>query len=716
VSEENKHDVGSAFWRVVTHFDRSKIYPYQAFRNAVGVALPLIIGFAMGMPRGGLAAASGALYVSYSDGNDPYLLRGRRMLAAGLWCSLGVFFGAISAGNAVAAVAVATLWAFAAGLFVSLGTTAASLGVISLVSLVIYEAQSLSPKQAAIAGLLTLVGGILQTILSIALWPVQRYGPERRVLSAFYRELSHIAEMPLQATAAPPASAPGTKAQEAFAGLGPDRSLESLRYRSLLNQAERMRLSVLMLTRLRLRMFRENSLHAGLEVLDRYLALAGRALELLSDALLLEKIPPELVSRVRELDDLSREMRESAADATASFVNATAQEARFQMDALSGQLRATMDLVSRVTPVGELSYAKREAGQPLWPRYSGMLATLRANLNFGSAAFRHAVRLSVCVAAGEVLSRSIGLRRSYWLVMTVVLVLKPDFSSTFSRGVLRIVGTLAGLVLATALFQLHPTNEVVLVCLIFILSFVLSWIGPANYGIFTVAISALIVLFFAVNGIAPQDVIRPRMINTIAGGCIALLAYWAWPTREQSHISEIIAKLLEAYRDYFHAVVEDKFHPETLEAREVDRARLQSRRARSNLEAAIERLLSDPGTNQEQVSRLNAMLASSHRFAHAAMAIDAYDYRAAKTPGRPAFLIFAEQVESVLDLLALSLRGERIAAKDWPDLRESYHRLVQEGDGQTERYALTNVEADRITNSLNTLRDQLLAWTSRPSS
>jgi hypothetical protein len=27
-----------------------------------------------------------------------------------------------------------------------------------------------------------------------------------------------------------------------------------------------------------------------------------------------------------------------------------------------------------------------------------------------------------------------------------------------------------------------------------------------------------------------------------------------------------------------------------------------------------------------------------------------------------------------------------------------------------ERYALTNMEADRMTNSLNTLREQLFAW------
>jgi len=45
--------------------------PQLALRNTIGVILPLMAGYALAMPRGGLAMASGALNVSYSDGNDP---------------------------------------------------------------------------------------------------------------------------------------------------------------------------------------------------------------------------------------------------------------------------------------------------------------------------------------------------------------------------------------------------------------------------------------------------------------------------------------------------------------------------------------------------------------------------------------------------------------------------------------------------------------------
>ena len=79
------------FWQILTRFDSSKLNPYQALRNTAGVVLPLIVGYAAGMPRGGLAVAIGALNVSYSDGSDPYAARAKRMLLVSLLCAIAVF-------------------------------------------------------------------------------------------------------------------------------------------------------------------------------------------------------------------------------------------------------------------------------------------------------------------------------------------------------------------------------------------------------------------------------------------------------------------------------------------------------------------------------------------------------------------------------------------------------------------------------------------------
>src|SRR5256885_11888662 len=71
-----------AFWRVLTRFDSAKVSPHLALRNSIGVLLPLVAGFTLNMPRGGVVVASGALNVAYSDGSDPYAQRAKRMLSS----------------------------------------------------------------------------------------------------------------------------------------------------------------------------------------------------------------------------------------------------------------------------------------------------------------------------------------------------------------------------------------------------------------------------------------------------------------------------------------------------------------------------------------------------------------------------------------------------------------------------------------------------------
>src|SRR5262249_37137706 len=82
--------------------------------------------------------------------------------------------------------------------------------------------------------------------------------------------------------------------------------------------------------------------------------------------------------------------------------------------------------------------------------------------------------------------------------------------------------------------------------------------------------------------------------------------------------------------------------------------------------------------------------------------------RSRAAPARDAFRTFAEHVDLTLYYLAAALRGAVVAGADLPDLREDHNALVHAGDPTVERYALVNVEADRIANTLNTLAELIL--------
>jgi uncharacterized membrane protein YccC len=704
--------VWRAFARLLTTFDRNKLEPAIALRNAFGVAVPLAVGVLLQMPLGGIAVASGALQVAYSDGHDPYSRRAFRMLASTILCSLAVVIGGLCGRFPILVDIAVAIWGFAAGFVVLLGSDAESLGLISLVTLIIFAAQPLTVERALNAGALAFAGGLMQTLLSISLWPISRREPERRALAKLYEELSLTAVAAMSSKEAPPATVEITQAQDELARLGRDPGPEAQRLWALLNQAERLRLGLLTLGRLRNRLARQSQQPADLEIISQFLQVSSKVLHCTAEILVTHKTPPNTRDEVRAVQQIAERYRLLDGAKELNFIDSVRISIRRQFEAIAGQLRAALGLATN-RELSQIATTTTEA-MPNWrERLRDDVSKLRANVSLESPAFRHAVRLSATLALGEVMAHAISARRSYWLPLTISLVMKPEFSVTISRGLLRIAGTIVGLLVATGLFHfLHPLigMEVVLVGLFV---FLVRWIGPANYGIFAINVSALVVLLVAFTGVSPKDVILARGLMTTIGGVTALTAYLIWPTWEARRISEVLARMLDSYRRYFRVVVDRYVNPGAPDSSTRDRARLEARRSRSQLEALVDRLRLEPLANAKDLAALNAMLASSHRFINATMALEGAHDRA-ELPSHVETRKFAQDVEKTLEMLARMLRGESIAARDLPDLREDHHALL--ATLGTEKYPLLLDETDRITNSLNTLREQLLAWRPREPS
>jgi uncharacterized membrane protein YccC len=698
------------FWNTLVRYEKSKVIPWIALRNTLGVALPLIVGVSIGRMPAGLLAAIGALNVSYSDGPEPYPQRARRMLLSTCCCALAVAAGGLLGREHLLLILLAGLCAFAAGMMAAITQTAADIGVMSLATLIVFAAQAMTPEVALQSGLLALGGGLLQTTIAVASWPVSRYAPERRGLASFYAALAHEAATGAQALAAPdlppPASADSTEAQRALSALTGDESVEAERYLALLSQAERIRLAILTIARLRVRLAREPDGAAEAAILDDALAATGRALSAIGEA-----VTPGGTTTMSAAPSVETARIEADAERLRASGRAMSRDARWQLDALTGQLRAAAEMAFHATPAGSAAFAAVEAAAPPRMRLGNTLARLRANLNLDSAAFRHSLRLAVCVALGESINRVIGSNlpgapRGYWLPMTVAIVLRPDFGGTFTRGLLRLGGTLAGLIAATAIVHFLVPSPAAEIVLIAAFTFLMRCFGPANYGIFVAALTALIVFLIGVTGVAPGPVMVARGVNTLVGGAIALLAYALWPTWERNIVPERLADLFDAYRAYFEAVRDAYVAPGPGAQPRLDRARLAARLARTNAEASLTRLATEPGVKEERLTALRQLLANSHRFVLAVMSLEAGLTRSAPAPVRESFRTFSGGVTTTLQQLADALRAKPVAGS-LPDLREMHGELVRSGDPHFGRHALVNVEADRIVNSLNTLWEQV---------
>jgi len=706
-AQSGEHSSWRAFWKILTSFNRSKMAPYMAFRNAAGMLLSLATGTATHVAFGGSAAALGALFVSYSDGRDPYRHRAFRMIAASVTIACAAFIGGMSDQYRFGVGVVAAAAAFVAGMSVAFGETAMNVGTVSLVMLTIFSAQHLTPESLLKAALLALLGGLIQTALSVAFWPVRRYDPERRTLASLFLGLGRAAEEPIQPGTAPPASLQMSQAQGALRSLRLDSGDESLRYQSLLNQAERARLSVIRLLQMQAALGGKGQPGREGETLSRLLSAAGRALKAIGTSLLSGMGSILSHDQIAKVDQLIEEMRLLPAGNASALEGVAMKDTLFQMDALAGQLRAAADLAAGSASLQGVSFGLPSAPQSWRFSPNSIVATLRANLNLQSAVFRHAVRLMICLTIAGMIAHATNWSRSYWIPMTVVILLRPDFAATFSRGLLRIAGTIAGLIVATAQIHFLPPTLAVRATLIGICVFLLRWLGLANYGFFVVCVTAAIVLLISLTGVPPKTLIQARAIDTLIGGALALSAYALWPTREP--VDAVLADLLAAYREYFRAVAQ-RYLGSAMDEALLSRARLAARLARSNLEASIERLAVEPSTDTNQIELVRSVIASSHRFVNATMVLEAGETKNSAVPASPEAQQFVADVQTTLLGLESMLHGRETGPAEMPDLRSDFRLLLKANDPYFHSHSLETVEGDTIVNSLNTVGEQILRW------
>ena len=86
-------------------------------------------------------------------------------------------------------------------------------------------------------------------------------------------------------------------------------------------------------------------------------------------------------------------------------------------------------------------------------------ARVRQNLTPRSALFRHAIRMSLLLCAGYAIILTFDLTRGYWIMLTSLFVCQPNYSATRRRLMLRIVGTLAGILIGLPIMYFVPSYE-----------------------------------------------------------------------------------------------------------------------------------------------------------------------------------------------------------------------------------------------------------------
>ncbi|HET6805884.1 MAG TPA: FUSC family protein [Frateuria sp.] len=646
-------------------------------RNTLAVVLPLAIGMACGYTAVGLGIAAGALDTMFSDQPGPYRQRVRQLLLASLAAGLAAFAGFLIGGHLPAMLLATALVGFGGGMLVVFGTDLARVGMTSMILLVVTAAYPTSPGPAAAGAALIFAGGLLMMLFSVAAWPLQRYRPERQALAVVYRGLAAVARQRAQDDEDEPAlSSAMTTLQQTLLGRYHARGRAMEAFGVMLELAERIRLELTALA----------DASPASAVPLRFRARVARVLDYIAEALEEGATPVAAERALRALRSLERQAAETHA------------QRALHVHALAGQLAAAVRNANWAGSRGEQRAEAADLRLPASLRQSSTRAMLLANLTPHSVAFRHAVRSAVALSLALALSRALQLPHGYWLPMTVAIVLRPDFAATFNFGLLRVVGTVLGLLLTTALLHVIPDQPWAHLALMGVLCMAFRYLATAHYGIAVAALTGTVVVLLSFEGVAPGVAVTDRVINTALGSGMALLAYVLWPTWEHGRARAALADMLDAYADYLRALGRPQrrgAHRET---------RTAARTARTNALASLERMRAEPATPAALVDLAQALFANGNRLARTAMTLEALLQHRTSLPEQAEVSAFVDHTATALHGIAGALREQR-AILELPDLRllqRSLGALLAMSEDQAGADQVARL-TDRLVDNVNTL-------------
>jgi uncharacterized membrane protein YccC len=623
---------------IVLRFDRSSLEPGFVLRCTTGVAIPLVTATLLGHPALGVAAALGAFITGFTSLQGVYRTRMTAVLAAAFGMALTSFVGALAANSTVAIVAATALAGYAYGIVAQRGQAASTVALNSLVAFVLFSAQAARPFGALEQSALVFAGGLIQAALLLLAWPLARLDVERATLADAYRTLGAYARAIAQGSSTLPPMAPFAAARRILADAQPfARAGEMARVDRILEDTEAIRNRLGAIDAIVVQEADGSDLRALANVVAAHLSAIAKVLA---------------GDRGQDLEAV-RDTTIAAFDRYEASLAADALERPIADDLLTHLRDATQAamMLSTGRLLGFSLVSKPRLGSYVENR----------TVWFGRDSLRFAVVLSIAM----ILGRHFAADRGYWIPLTAALVLKPDLQTTFVRGIARIAGTLLGAVVATAVIALVRGNgELQIVATILAAAAAYLTFNP-NYGVFTLSITSFVVLVLAIRGLPGTTTLEARVLDTLAGGTLAMLGYLALPSWERKRTRALLADLIAAQSRLADAILHAYANPSEGARDAIERKQATIWKIRTTVEASIDRTRREPyKPHTIGAARALRILAASQRFALANLALETGLDTLDSIPNAGALLPFADALNARMEALAAALRESRRVGSD----------------------------------------------------
>ena len=285
------------------------------------------------------------------------------------------------------------------------------------------------------------------------------------------------------------------------------------------------------------------------------------------------------------------------------------------------------------------------------------LNILLRNLSFKSNIFKHSLRLAVTVVLGYILGHVFAFQNPYWILLTIIVIMRPSYGLTKVRSKDRIIGTLIGGAVAAGMVLLIRNPYLYAVLGIGSLIIAFSMV-QRNYKASATFITLSVVFIYGIIEPDISTVIQYRIIDTVLGAALSYVAMlFLWPAWSFLDIHETIEMSVQANKDFLNQIglyYEQKGQVPTSYKVARKTAFLET----SNLNSAFQRMAQEPKSKQKHLDKIYELVELNHTFLSSLASLSTYIQNHPTTEASEMFKEATHKIDNYLSLVLKTLQKE----------------------------------------------------------
>lgn len=283
----------------------------------------------------------------------------------------------------------------------------------------------------------------------------------------------------------------------------------------------------------------------------------------------------------------------------------------------------------------------------LTPQYYP-LSTLIENLSFSSTIFRHSLRLTITILIGFIIGTVLPFHNVYWILLTIIVIMRPGYGLTKQRSFHRIFGTVLGGLIAFGVLSLVHNSIVIsvfsILCMLLGFSFT-----QTNYKVSATFVTMYIVFIYGILTPNISDVIQYRILDTVVGAALAFFAnHFLWPSWEFLNVPIYLEKSIKANENYLKEISVFYNKKGTIST-SYRLARKNAFIEIGNLMASFQRMIQEPKSKQKQLPQVYKLAILNHSLLSSSASLGTYIQSHKTTSASEAFNVVVDTVIKNLD-------------------------------------------------------------------